>query len=346
MRLPTAAAASWFAMLLILGPRPLAAQTYEAGVVDGATQVLNEIMATPARQIPVALLADAKAIAIIPNLVKGGFVIGVRHGRGVVVVRDENGAWKAPVFATLTGGSFGYQVGLQATDVILVFKTRNSVKGLMRGKFTLGLDAAVAAGPVGREASAATDATLKAEIYSYSRSRGLFAGLAIDGSALQIDARANTAYYGTSLVPIGVAPLPPSAVRLLETVARHTSAPGAAPGPAVAAPGPPAPRDPLADAQLVRRQLAGSARQLYALLDDNWKKYLALPNEIFADQGQPTADALNQAVIRFDNVAKIPQYQSLAQRPEFQTTYGLLKKYASLQTVRTSSTLALPPPPR
>ena len=336
-------------MLLLLGPRPLAAQTYEAGIVDGATQVMNEIMAIPARQIPVALLADAQGIAIIPNLLKGGFVVGVRHGRGVVVVRDENGAWKAPVFATLTGGSFGYQIGLQATDVILVFKTRNSVKGLMRGKFTLGLDAAAAAGPVGREASAATDAALKAEIYSYSRSRGLFAGLAIDGSALQIDARANTTYYGTALTPSGVAQpaqLPPSAVRLLETVAKYTLPPGAAPGPAVAAPGPPAPRDALAEAQLVRRQLAESSRQLYALLDDNWKKYLALPNEIFADHGQPTAEALNQAVIRFDNVSKVPQYQSLAQRPEFQTTYGLLKKYASLQTVRTSSTLALPPPPK
>ncbi len=114
-------------------------------------------MAIPASGIPASLLANAQGIVIIPDLVKGGFVLGVRHGRGIVMVRDERGFWRPPSFVTLTGGSVGWQIGLQVTDIILVFKTRSSVQGLLRGKFTLGADAAAAAGPVGREAAAATD---------------------------------------------------------------------------------------------------------------------------------------------------------------------------------------------
>ena len=117
------------------------------------------------------------------------------------MVRDEQGAWQAPQFVSLTGGSVGWQAGVQATDVILVFKTQKSIQGLMEGKFTLGVDAAAAAGPVGREATAATDATLKAEIYSYSRSRGLFAGVSLDGSALQIEYEANQSYYRAPPAP-------------------------------------------------------------------------------------------------------------------------------------------------
>lgn len=348
---PVALAISlWF-----LAPGILSAQTYEDSVVEGAGQVLAEIMAIPVRQIPESMLSGAQGIAIIPNLVKGGFVVGVRHGRGVVVVRDAGGAWKPPVFVSLTGGSFGWQIGLQATDVILVFKTRNSVDGLMRGKFTLGVDAAAAAGPVGREAAAATDARLKAEIYSYSRSRGLFAGLALDGSALQIDSRANMAYYGGTGMPWDRAgnavPVPASGKKLLETVARYT-------GTAIAPTGPAAPntvqqRPTLApqptvanDPQLVRRQLTDAARQLDPLLDDNWKKYLALPDEVYREGGRPTAEALNQTLVRYDNVARSPQYQTLAQQAQFRAAYDLLKRYASLETQR-ASTLSLPsPPPR
>ena len=167
-------------MFFVLSP-PSFAQMNEATTLASASQVLDEIMSISMRRIPESLLADAKGIAIFPNLLKGGLIVGVRYGRGVVVVRDQAGPWRPPVFVSLTGGSLGWQVGLQATDVILVFKTHNSVKNLMNGKFTLGLDVAAAAGPVGREATAATDATLRAEIYSYSRSRGLFAGLALDG---------------------------------------------------------------------------------------------------------------------------------------------------------------------
>lgn len=345
---PALAISLWF-----LVPSISSAQSYEDSVVEAAGQVLGEIMAIPVRQIPESMLSGAQGLAIIPNLVKGGFVVGVRHGRGVVVVRDENGAWKPPVFVSLTGGSFGWQIGLQATDVILVFKTRNSVNGLMRGKFTLGVDAAAAAGPVGREASAATDANLKAEIYSYSRSRGLFAGLALDGSALQIDSRANMAYYGGTGMPWdrsgNAVSLPPSGKKLLETVARYTRTGVAPTGPAIPnaaqvptlAPQPAATNDP----QAVRRQLTEAARQLDPLLDDNWKKYLALPDEVYREGGRPTAEALNQALVRYDNVARSPQYQTLAQQAQFRAAYDLLKRYASLETQR-ASTLTLPPPPR
>ncbi len=175
---------------------PLAGQVYEGEVVDAARRVLDEIMLIPARRIPESMLAQGEGLVIIPGLLKGGFIVGVRHGRGVALVRESNGAWRGPVFVTLTGGSVGWQAGIQATDLILVLMTRNSVEGLMRGKFTIGADAAAAAGPIGRQATAATDARLKAEIYSYSRSRGVFAGISVDGSALQVDHLANSNYYG------------------------------------------------------------------------------------------------------------------------------------------------------
>lgn len=352
MKAPTASLVLAFGLLLVL-PGAAPGQTYEDAVVEGAEQVLGEIMAVPVRQIPETLLSGAQAIVIIPNMVKGGFVVGVRHGRGVIVVRDEAGAWKVPLFVTMTGGSVGWQIGLQASDVILVFKTRNSVDGLMRGKFTLGVDAAAAAGPVGREAAAATDARLKAEIYSYSRSRGLFAGLALDGSALQVDARANTAYYGTAASPWGAqgntVQVPPSGRKLLEQVARytHTAAPGAAPMAGNVGPSPTLAPQPtaVADVQAVRRQLTEAARQLDPLLDDAWKRYLALPGDVYREGGRPTAEALNEALLRFENVARSPQYQQLAQHPQFRTAHDLLRRYVTLETQRASA-LALPPPPR
>jgi lipid-binding SYLF domain-containing protein len=161
-----------------------------------ATDILKEITVIPEKGIPPSLLNAAAGVAIIPNVIKIGFVIGGRHGTGILLVRGRNGQWSNPSFISLTGGSVGWQIGAQATDVILVFKNRKSIDGIMDGKFTLGADAAVAAGPVGRRGEAATDTMLKAEIYSYSRSRGLFAGVSLEGSALQIDDKANASYYG------------------------------------------------------------------------------------------------------------------------------------------------------
>ena len=135
---------------------PAAAQTLgrEEGIMQASTAVLTEIMAIPARSIPQSLLSGAQGVAVIPNVIKGGFIIGARYGAGVLVIRDNNGHWQAPVFITLTGGNVGFQAGVQATDVVLVFKTRQSVQRILGGKFTLGADAAAAAGPLIRVSAA------------------------------------------------------------------------------------------------------------------------------------------------------------------------------------------------
>ena len=199
-------------------------QSREEATVQLSTAVLQEIMAVPLRSIPQSMLADAQGIAILPNVIKGGFVIGARHGTGVLLVREEDGNWHGPSFITLTGGSVGWQVGLHATDLSLVFKTRQSVRGLLSGKLTIGVDAAAAAGPVGRQAAAATDGQLQAEIYSYSRSRGLFAGVSIDGSVLQVDNLAGAAYY-RSPGPGRPETVPQSAVKLAEQVVMYSGVP-------------------------------------------------------------------------------------------------------------------------
>ena len=211
-------------------PAPvMAPQNVEVAIVDSSVQVLNEIMAAPVGGIPRALLHDAQAIIIAPGLLKGGFIIGVRHGRGVLVMHDDNGGWRAPSFITITGGSIGWQAGIQSTDIVMVFKTKQSVQKLINGKFTIGGDVSAAAGPVGREASAATDMQLRAEIYSYSRSRGLFAGAALDGTVVSLDNAATAAYYrGTGILwpdaPPGHAPmLPQSAANLLATIAAYSN---------------------------------------------------------------------------------------------------------------------------
>ncbi len=163
--------------------------------ISEASEVLEEIMSIPEKGIPPALLKNAQGIAIIPGVIKVGLIIGGRHGSGILSIRDENGNWTNPSFITITGGSIGWQIGAKSTDIILVFKTRKSISNIMKGQFTLGADVAIAAGPVGRSAEAATDAQLKAEIYSYSRSRGLFAGISLEGAALSIDDKANAEFY-------------------------------------------------------------------------------------------------------------------------------------------------------
>ena len=168
----------------------------ESKKIRESTAVVSEIMKIPEKTIPPVLLKNARAVAIIPGVIKGAFIVGGRHGSGVVLVRGENGHWSDPIFISITGGSVGWQVGGTSTDLVLVFKTLRGVEGLLKGKFTLGGDVAVAAGPVGRNAEAATDVMLKSEILSYSRSRGLFAGLSLEGAALSIDDDADATYYG------------------------------------------------------------------------------------------------------------------------------------------------------
>ncbi len=172
------------------------AQAREEGKLLLASQVLEEQRDAGDRRIPSWLLERAYGIAVIPDLTKIAFFAGGRRGNGVVVIRDKDGRFTNPIFVTLTGGSFGFQWGVQSTDIVLVFTTRKGIEGITGGKVTLGGDASVSAGPVGRESSASTDMTFKAEVYSYSRSRGVFAGLAIDGSVISIDDDENDAFYG------------------------------------------------------------------------------------------------------------------------------------------------------
>ena len=188
-------------LLLFIVCLPVHAGEEENKRAENAVRVLKEIMMAPDKSIPKDLLQNAHAIAVIPDVVKAGLVVGGRHGDGLISVKTRDGTWSNPSFIGLTGGSIGFQAGVSSTDVVLVFRTQRGVDSIVHGKFTLGADASAAAGPVGRSATASTDAQLHAEIYSYSRSRGLFAGVALDGSALRIDYDANEAIYGKGITP-------------------------------------------------------------------------------------------------------------------------------------------------
>ena len=194
-----------------------------------STRVLTELMMMPEQNIPAWLLERAHAVAVIPAVIKVGLGIGGRRGKGVLVIRKDTGEWSNPVFVNLTGGSFGFQVGVQSTDVVLVFTSRQSIEGIVGGKVTLGADASVAAGPVGRQSSAATDVGLTAQVYSYSRASGLFAGVALDGSAMTIDHKSNESFYGrpgvlaSDLIRADAPPAPPPAGEFLAALRRSTT---------------------------------------------------------------------------------------------------------------------------
>ena len=189
------------AALIVAIATPALAGEQESARATNAVRVLKEIMQAPDSRIPGHLLRDAYAVAVIPDVIKAGLIIGGRHGLGLLSVKTPNDVWSNPTFIGMTGGSIGFQAGVQSTDVILIFRTQRGVDSIVHGKFTLGADASVAAGPVGRAANASTDAQLRAEIYSYSRARGLFAGIALDGSVLSIDNTANQAVYGEGITP-------------------------------------------------------------------------------------------------------------------------------------------------
>ncbi|MCC7460916.1 MAG: lipid-binding SYLF domain-containing protein [Gammaproteobacteria bacterium] len=166
----------------------------EARLLTAAT-VLEEFRREPDRGLPTWLLERAYGVAVVPEVIKGALIFGGRHGRGVMTIRDASGRFGNPIFISLTGGSVGFQWGAQATDVVLVFATRRSVDEFGRGAFTLGASGSVAAGPIGRAGEAA--AGVSAEVYAYSRSRGLFAGVALDGTLIRFDSKANRRYYNT-----------------------------------------------------------------------------------------------------------------------------------------------------
>jgi lipid-binding SYLF domain-containing protein len=186
-------------------------------VVMNATNAFAQAMVMPQNEIPRSLLAEAQAVVIVPSMVRGAFVVGVQHGRGVLVMRDAQGSWQPPRFIQITGGSVGYQIGVQATDLVLVFRTQQSVANLLRGTMKIGVDASAAAGPVGRQTSAATDLQLQAEILSYSRARGAFVGVSIDGSVISLDPNAEAIYYQTP------GAVPASTVQLLLVLAAYSA---------------------------------------------------------------------------------------------------------------------------
>jgi hypothetical protein len=247
----------------------------------------------------------------------------------------------------MAGGSFGYQIGVQATDLILVFRTPQSVDNLLRGTVKVGVDASAAAGPVGRQASAGTDLGLSAEILSYSRARGAFVGVSIDGSSISLDPQAEAIYYQPPSV------FPQSAYSLLQMITTYTAvAPVVAPVVMAGAPGqiattngwvPAGSRS--ADVEVTRQQLANSSRQLAANLDETWKNYLALPPEVYTPNGVPSPQATQQALKNYQDVARQPQYQALTSRPDFQQTLASLQRLSETR-VASNTSLQLPPPPR
>lgn len=200
--------------------------------LQDVSAVLQDFVNIPENAIPPALLEQAYGIAIIPSVVKVGFILGGRRGTGVVSVRTKNGKWSNPSFISLTGGSIGWQIGASSTDIILIFKSRRSVERIAGGDFTLGGDASVAAGPVGRSVSASTNIDFSAEVYSYSRSRGLFAGVSLEGAALNTRKQQNAAFYskpGIAALDIldtsSDENLPPAGQKLVQTLERYLPRP-------------------------------------------------------------------------------------------------------------------------
>lgn len=205
----------------------LSAQSEEGRRIADAILVLDEIMTAGDKAVPQSILEKAVGVAVFPSLLKGGFVVGGQRGHGILSVRDKKtGNWSVPAFLTITGGSIGAQIGGQAIDLVLVVNDERGLEQLVKNQFKLGADAGVAAGPVGREASAATDIQMRAKILSYSRARGLFAGITLNGATIRQDRDANERYYGTAyrtgqIVFDGLAGTPQSAAAWKATLAKY-----------------------------------------------------------------------------------------------------------------------------
>ena len=176
------------------------AHSAEAERAADAVNVLSEVMGIPENSIPQDLMARAHGIAVIPHVVKGAFVFGGQWGKGLMSQRHEDGSWSAPAYIEIGGGSFGLQIGVQANDIVLVFTDEEGVKGILKGKVKLGADASATAGPVGRKAEVGTDVLLRSAVFAYSRSKGLFAGISLDGSVIGMDDNANRKVYGNNVM--------------------------------------------------------------------------------------------------------------------------------------------------
>ena len=191
--------------------------------LDDSSKILNELLGAPDKGIPDKVFESAKCVAVVPSMVKGGFVFGAEHGRGVATCRTANG-WSAPAFFVITGGSWGAQIGVQAADIVMLIMNQRGMNELLSSKFKLGGSGSVAAGPVGREASASTDWKMGAEVLTYSRTRGLFAGLTLNGAVIKQDDDSTRALYGREVgfrqCLLGQVPPPAAAEHFLATVRR------------------------------------------------------------------------------------------------------------------------------
>jgi lipid-binding SYLF domain-containing protein len=240
---------------------PAQAATDEEAMIERSMTVLTELQAIPDTRIPDLLLSRAEGIIILPANVKVGLIFGARFGNGVMLVRNPDRSWSNPVFVSSGGGSWGFQAGGQVSDIVLVLTTRESIEGITDGKLTLGADASVAAGPVGRTAMASTSVTFDAEVYAYSKSQGLFAGVSLEGNAILIGKKSNKRFYGdssaTTILASKEAPPAPAPALVAEVTKLTTSATGAVAeeqaaketNPATAAPASEAKTFPLPDAE-------------------------------------------------------------------------------------------------
>jgi SH3 domain-containing YSC84-like protein 1 len=192
--------------------------------MDAARTVINEIMATPDKQIPNSILRQATCVGVVPGMLKGAFIFGAEYGQGVVTCRTGHG-WSAPVFIRMAGGSFGFQIGGQGTDLVLVAVNDRGFQDLLRSKFKIGADASAAAGPVGRDAAASTNWKLQSELLTWSRSKGLFAGIDLSGVSVSQNTADTDALYGATHpfneILRGNEPVPSSAVPFVRTVAKY-----------------------------------------------------------------------------------------------------------------------------
>ena len=188
---------AWFSVAVLFVAQTASGKVYAQDISNRrlaeAAELIQAFTANDDDAIPAELLQRARGIAVIPNVFRGGFILGGRRGRGVLAVRQNNGVWSNPAFVTLTGGSIGWQIGAESTDLVLIFANDNAVKNIASGKFTLGGDATAVAGPLGRHATIAV--TFRAEVYGYARSQGLFAGAAFEGARLDIDEATNESFY-------------------------------------------------------------------------------------------------------------------------------------------------------
>ena len=216
----------WSLVVVFALTNPVTAQddrnSSEAKRAAEASEVLGEIMNIPENSIPEELMARAHGIAVIPHVVKGAFGLGGQWGKGLMSQRHENGSWSAPAYMQIGGGSFGLQIGVQASDIVLIFTDEEGLQGILKGKLKLGADASATAGPVGRKAEVGTDVLLRSAVFAYSRSKGLFAGISLDGSVISIDDSSNRKVYGKNAT--GEQILLSQAVRSNATVAPFVAA--------------------------------------------------------------------------------------------------------------------------